>query len=405
MPPEARKNVGRYRDRQTVFALYRPSVMEIATILRAARERAGVDHPLDAHTLEGLETFVASVNREAGLSGAGEQGLSGLITAALTNRLRVEDYLLQHPELTERPVEKPMFVFGLPRTGTTLTINLLNEDPARRCLLHWEVLNSVPPPGAGELHTDPRCLETQARIDRTLQQSPESAAIHHEDADSPTECQLSMVQTMCSQVLEAIVHVPGYRRWFLDTRYLPAFRYHKRLLQLLQANTSGRWTLKNPWHPLFLEDLTAVYPDARLVMNHRDPVDMMGSACSLIHHVRSRYTDSPDKAMIAETLLDTFDTMIARTLDYRAKHGEDAIYDLHYDALMADPVGEMKKLYEHFDEPFTEQAEQAMRAFQANNPKGKHGRHTYSLEEYGLTKDQVREHFREYCEQFGIYTG
>lgn len=376
--------------------------MEVAAILQTARAVAGVDYSLDEHTLEGLEIFVASANREAQLSAVGEQGLSGLLIGALANRLRVEDYLSKHPELLDHPVEKPMFVFGLPRTGTTMTINLLNEDPARRCFLNWEAMNSVPPPKAGEWRSDPRYLETQARIDKTLQQSPEFSAIHHEDADSPTECQLSMIQAMCSQVLEALVHVPSYRRWFLDTSYLPAFQYHKRLLQLLQSQAPGRWTLKNPWHPLFLDDLKAVYPDAQLVMNHRDPVDMMGSACSMIYHVRARFSDHVDKKLIAETLLDSFDTMIARTLDYRAKHGADSIYDLHYGALMSDPIGEMKQLYDRFGEPFTAAAEQAMLAFQANNPQGKHGRHNYSLEEYGLTKKQIREHFRSYCEQFDI---
>ena len=376
--------------------------MQAETLIQAARQHAGVDAALDQHTIQGLEAFVDAANREADLSPDGEQRIAGLVVGALANRLRVENYLSKHPELLEKPVEKPMFVFGLPRTGTTLTINLLNKDPARRCFLRWEAFNSVPPPKAGRMYSDPRFIEEQARIDEAARQAPEMSAIHHEDADSPSECQMSMLQAMCSQVLEALVHVPSYREWYLDTSYVSTFQYHKRLLQLLQSESPGRWTLKNPWHPLFLEDLMTVYPDAQLVMNHRDPVDVMGSSCSMLDRVRSPYVEKVNKELIAETLLDTFDIMIQRTLTFREEHGEDSIYDLQYVDLLANPIGEMKKLYQHFDEPFTGEAEQAMEDFQARNPKGKHGSHSYSLEEFGLTREQVRQHFRPYCERFGI---
>ena len=328
--------------------------------------------------------------------------MEGIIVSTLANRLRVENYLAQYPELLARPIDRPMFVFGLPRTGTTLAINLLNEDPARRCFLRWEAFNSVPPPKAGELSTDPRCLAEQAKLDMSLKYMPHISAIHHEDADSPTECQFAMAPSFCAQYFEAVAEIPSYGKWFLQADYLPAFRYHKRLLQLLQSEAPGRWTLKNPWHPLFLNELTTVYPDAQLVMTHRDPVDVVGSACSLIKHVRPMFSDRVDPENIAKTMLNTFDKMIERTLAYLQRHGPDSIYHLHYDALMRDPIGEIRKLYAHFDEPFTLAAEAAMTAFLASNPQGKHGRHAYSLEEFGLTKEQVREHFRDYCERFGI---
>lgn len=376
--------------------------MKATEIINASQEYAQLQTPFSDDVMEGLTVYVDALNTEANLSEMGAQRMAGLMTVALANRLKVDNYLQKHPELLSTPVEKPMFVFGLPRTGTTITINLLNEDPARRCYIRWEAFNSVPPPKSGEFRSDPRYVAEQATIDKIVEQSPETAAMHHEDADSPTECQMSMAQTMCSQVYDALAHVPSYGKWLLETSYIPAFTYHKRLLQLLQSEAPGKWTLKNPWHPLFLKDLITVYPDAQLVMNHRDPVDVMGSACSLIRQVRSGYTDQVDNEIVAQTLLSTFDTMIQRTLEHKARHGEDSIYDLHYGTLMGDPIGEMKKLYAHFDEPFTAEAETAMLAFLAKNPKGKHGSHKYSLEEFGLTKAVVREHFRDYCERFDI---
>jgi hypothetical protein len=375
-------------------------MMEVTQLIAAARAQTGLNDLGDDAILEGLNVLVDALNSEANLSEAGYQRMQGTLVSTLANRLRIEGHLAKNPELLERPIEKPMFVFGLPRTGTTLVINLLNEDPARRCFLRWESLDSVPPPKAAEFTTDPRYLAEQAKLDMVVKHAPHIAAIHYEDADSPTECQFAMSPSFCAQVYEASVEIPSYRKWFLETSYLPAFRYHKRLLQHLQADAPGRWTLKNPWHPLFLNDLTTVYPDAQLVMTHRDPAEVVASACSLIRAVRPMYSDKVDLGYIAETMIDTFDKMIERALAYKEKHGWDSIYDLQYVDVMRDPIDALKKVYDHFDEPMTAEAEQAMTAFLARNPKGKHGKHDYSLEEFGLTKAGVRAHFRDYCERF-----
>jgi hypothetical protein len=376
--------------------------MDVSTLIAAAERHAGLSDLGDTSILVGLHKLVDALDTEANLTETGRKRFETNIVNILVNRLRVEDYLAKHPELLQRPVDRPMFVFGLPRTGTTLTINLLHADPARRSLLRWEALDSVPPPKAGELSTDPRCLKEQARLDMSVKLAPHISAMHHEDADSPTECQFAMAPSFCAQYYEANAHIPSYRKWFLETSYLPAFRYHRRLLQLLQSEARGRWTLKNPWHALFLDDLTEIYPDAQFVMTHRDPVEVLGSACSLIKHVRLMFSDNVDTLAIGASMVDIFDRMIEGALAYKKSHGSDSIYNLQYAALMRDPIGEVKKLYAHFGEPFTADAHSRMTAYLGNNAQGKHGQHTYSLEEYGLTKEQVREHFREYCREFAI---
>jgi hypothetical protein len=376
--------------------------MRVEDIIEKARAATGLSDMGDPAALTGLELLVKSSVEEARLSAAGAQRWEGTLLATLINRLRIVDYLNQHPELLERPVNAPMFVFGLPRTGTTLVINLLNADPARRCLLRWEALNSAPPAAAGALHSDPRYVAEQAKLDATIKYMPHIAAIHYEDADSPTECQYAMGLSFCAQIYESTVNIPSYRNWFNNTSYLPAFKFHKQLLQLLQTENGGRWTLKNPWHPLFLNDLTAVYPDAQLVMTHRDPVEVVGSACSLIRHVRPMFSDEVDLPEIAAQMVDTFDLMIARQNAFRDVHGENSIHDLRYKDLMADPIGEMRKVYAHFDEELTQEAEAAMRKLLAEAPKGKHGKHEYSLEEFGLTAAGVRAHFKDYCDRYEI---
>jgi len=379
--------------------------MQVQQIIGAARAATGLEDFGDPNALDALERLVKASNEEARLSPAGAQRWMGNLVGIAINRLKIVDYLKKHPELLERPVEKPMFVFGLPRTGTTLTINLLSADPGRRCLLRWEALNPVPPAKKGELSTDLRCGAERQKLNLALSFAPEIAAAHFEEADSPSECQYAMQLSFCAQIFDSTLHIPSYSRWFLyEADYLPAFRFHKQLLQLLQENNGGRWTLKNPWHPLFLDALREVYPDAQLVMTHRDPAEVVGSACSLLRHVRPMFTDSMSKEEIAALLLETFDLMIARQNAYRDKHGADSIYDIQYAEQLRDPIGTMRKVYERFDTPFTTEVESSMTRLLNDNPQGKHGKHVYTLEEFGLTKEGVRQRYKDYIERFRIPT-
>ncbi len=294
-------------------------------------------------------------------------------------------------------------MFGLPRTGTTMLVGLLAADPARRCFLNWEWGEPMPPAMPEELHAGRRYEEAKARGEMALKYAAHIAAIHFEEADSPSECQFLMTPSFAAQVYEAQADIPSYRHWFLhEADYLPAFRFHKRMLQALQHHVGGRWTLKNPWHPLFLDALTTVYPDAQLVMTHRDPAEVVGSCCSLIKYVRQMYSDDVDLKGIGESFMEIFEIMIARANAFKAKHGADSIFDVQYADTMRDPIATVRRIYERFDEPLTPEAEAAMQAYLANNQQGKHGKHTYDLAEYGLSKAGVRARFKDYIEQYAI---
>ncbi len=373
------------------------------SLLAQAKEQTGLDDFGELPFRDALEKLVTSTTSEANLHERGAATFAGSLVGYLSNRLKIVDYLKRNPELLERPVEKSMFVFGLPRTGTTLTINLLASDPERRAYTRWEALNSVPPAPASDYENDPRFIAEKQRIEMSIKYMPHLSAIHHEDADSPSECQFAMALSFCSQVFDSMLDIPSYHQWFLhEADYEPAFRFQKMQFQVMQANTGGRWTLKNPWHPLYLDALTKVYPDAQLVMTHRDPLQVVGSACSLCATVRPIYSETVDGRRIADTLMDTFDAMISRQAEYRAKHGDDAIFDIDYAEQVADPIGQMKKLYAHFDEPFTEDTEAAMTACMTENPKGKFGKHSYTLEQFGVTEDEVKERYKDYREQYGF---
>lgn len=371
-------------------------------LLAAANTQTGLSDFGDPSFHEGLDVLLNALNIEAKLTEAASGRVGGSIVATLANRLQVEAYLKANPELLHAPVEKPTFVFGLPRTGTTLAINLLTADPARRSFMRWEAFASAPPAAGGKLRSDPRFHAEQAKLDLSLKYVPHISAMHHEDADSSCECQFAMSPTFCSQVYDSQYHIPSYSDWFLSADYRPAFRYHKRLMQLLQQHNKGHWTFKNPWHPLYLDALTDIYPDAQLVMTHRDPADVVASACSLVYAVRKLFSDEVDPKAVAAVSLKTFDAMIERTMAYEAKHGAGSIHHVQYRELTADPIGEVEKLYAKFGEPLTDAARTSMQAMLDSNPQGKHGKHEYALEDYGLTRKGVYAHFGDYIERFGI---
>jgi hypothetical protein len=377
-------------------------MLNSATLIATATKNTGLSDFGDPSFREGLDVLVKALNTEAKLTETGAGRVGGSIIATLSNRLQVEAYLKAHPELLEAPIDKPTFVFGLPRTGTTLAINLLAADPARRSFLRWEAFATAPPADKGALRSDPRYHAEQARLDMSLKYVPHISAMHHEDADSSCECQFAMSPTFCAQVYESQYYIPSYSDWFLKADYRPTFRYHKRLMQLLQQNNKGHWTFKNPWHPLYLDALTEIYPDAQLVMTHRDPADVVASACSLKYAVRKLYSDDVDPLAVADVSLKTFDAMIARTIAYEAKNGAGAIHHIHYKSLTADPLGEMEKLYAHFGTSFSDAAKLSMQKMLDSNPQGKHGKHEYALEDYGLTRTAVYARFADYIQRFNI---
>lgn len=377
--------------------------MTVEEIIAAAGARTGLADIGDPAALDGLQRLLEAYAEEARFTERGAQMAYNDLVDCMAARMKIEAWLKTHPEQLETPVEKPLFVFGLPRTGTTLMINLLASDPASRSFLRWEIYDGIPPARPEELRAGPRYEAQQAKCEMALQHMPHIAAIHMEFADSPTECQFLMTPSFCAQVFEAQADIPSYRHWFLhEADYAHVFRFHKRTLQALQTYSGGRWTLKNPWHPLFLDALTEVYPDARLVMTHRDPADVVGSCCSLIKYVRQIYSEQIDYRGIGRSFIDTFQLMIDRSEAYRAKHGADSIHDVQYADTLRDPLETVRGIYAAFGETLTPEAEAAMRAFMAANPKGKHGKHEYDLAEYGLTREGVHERFASYIDRYRI---
>lgn len=370
-------------------------------LVEAAMKSTGLDTFDSNSWREGLDILLADANA-TGLSEGGHARMQGSVVEMLGNRLKVTDYLAKRPELLDRPVEKPVFVFGIPRTGTTLLSNLLACDPARRSPLTWEIDEPVPPATTATLKSDPRAQAKLAQEKAMLAARPEMGKYYRNSAVYPNECIFFMAHDFKALALESRGKLPNYRDWLFQTDMTSAYEYHKKFLQLLQADAPGTWNLKMPSHSLWLDTIKSVYPDARFVWTHRDPLTALGSFCSIISMAHMGFMGRVDAEWIAENMSYQAQLHADRIMDYREANGADSMVDVHYAELVADPIGSMRKLYADLGDDFTPEAEAAMQAWLDDNPQGKFGKHEYALEKYGLSVDGARAKFDRYLSAYDI---
>lgn len=370
-------------------------------LIEEAQKQTGLTRFDSDSFREGLDVLLADVNASDRPDNLVAR-FRGDLVKLLAGRLKTTDYLASHPTLLEQPVEKPVFVFGIPRTGTTLLSNLLACDPARRSPLTWEIDDPVPPPQAAALKNDPRALARLAQEEAMLKARPEMGKYYRNSAIYPNECIFFMAHDFKALALESRGKLPGYRDWLFSTDMSSAYRYHKRFLQLLQAEAPGVWNLKMPSHALWLETLLSVYPDARLVWTHRDPFTAMGSFCSIISLAHLGYLGEVDADWLRENCTYQAQLHADRIMDARAKLGEERIIDVHYADLVSRPLETMKKLYVSLGDSFTAEAERAMQAWLDDNPQNKFGKHEYDLAKWGLSVAQLTPHFERYLSRYDV---
>ncbi len=370
-------------------------------LIEEARQATGLDTFDSDSFREGLDVYLADINAGQPPEGAIERVRQNTVQI-LANRLKTTDYLDRHPELLERPVERPVFVFGMPRTGTTLLSNLLAADPARRSPLTWEIDEPVPPATSATLRTDPRALARLEMEKKMLEANPAMGKYYRSSAIYPNECVFFMAHDFKTLMLESRCKTLHYRDWLFQTDMTSAYRYHKRFLQVLQSGAPGNWNLKMPSHALWLETLLAVYPDARLVWTHRDPYTALGSFCSIIALSHQAFTQGVTPEWIGDNCLWQAEQHANRIMDFRDKFGEDRIVDMHYAELTANPMDSMRKLYAALGDEFTGQAEQGMQSWLDDNPQGKFGLHEYKLAQYGLGVERAAPVFERYLDRYEV---
>ncbi len=327
------------------------------------------------------------------------------ITKILAMRLRMAEDDRNHPEIAAQDVGSPLIVCGLPRTGTTITYDLLCLDPAARAPTEWEWYIPWPAPEKATFHSDPRIGQVQAIYENWLAHAPQLRDIQRMDCTQPGECNHGMMMHFASTNFPAELGVPDFAKWLLGTVAEGQYRTHKRLLQQFQwKGPQGRWTLKSPQHLFDLPGLVEAYPGAMLVWTHRDPVLTFSSLSSMIAAFLAAVGADKDLKAVGRSVFETWSEGLERGLKARDVRPDIAgrIIDLGHSEVVADPMGSIRRIYNRFDLPFTPGHETRITQFLAQNSAAQRlGRHKHSAEQFGIDPAEVRERLAPYYQRFG----
>jgi hypothetical protein len=376
--------------------------LSLESLLAEARAQARLDDFGDPRFREGLGVLLETYEGAADLSPAGRKRTRRRLVQLLATRLRVEEAWKRHPEVREIEIRRPVYLTGLPRTGTSALFNLLAADAHHRPLLLWEGLFPDPleglPPGA----PDPRREALRKLNERDRQKNPDFDKVHYVTVDMPEECVLLTAHTFCDAQMGIEPLMEPYASWFQRQDLRPAYRYYADLLRLLQWQRPGeRWLLKSPAHLWALDVLNEMFPDVCILWTHRNPLEMMGSYCSMMAMLMAIRV-SFDPKQLGPTVLEYLARSLERGLAARDRLEPARFLDVDYRAFVADPLATVRGSYRHFGLELGPQEEASLSAWAASHPQGKHGAHRYSLEEYGLSAEAVRERLGFYLDRFDV---
>jgi hypothetical protein len=374
--------------------------LRVVDLIEAAKRRCGLDDFGGGDFFEGLSRLLDSCHRESRLNLIGKIALRTDLTRILCSRLLMQRDRELYPAVARQEIREPLFIVGLPRSGTTLLHMLLAADPDHRAPLTWEVMTPSPPTRDSE----------KRRIQRAMQScnclnwlAPTFRHVHAVGAELPQECVGLMTPTFMSDQFDTMYYVPSYRAWFFRQDLLPAYQYHRRFLQHLQVRQSApRWVLKAPTHMFALPTLLSVYPDALFVQTHRAPLDAMASVASLITILRRVFSDAVDPFIVCREAIQYWSETLDRFLQERDRLAECRVCDVNYIEIRRDPVAAVRRIYEHFGWLLSAEAEQRMRLVLASQPQEQYGRHRYNLSGFGIREAEGAAAFTAYCDRFGL---
>lgn len=377
-------------------------------VLRDAKRKVGLFDFGDERFMEPLEILIDSINREAELNPVGRMIIRGRIVGVLTNKLVAQDTITAHPEILDIPIEAPIVIGGLARTGTTMLHRLIAQDVAIRSLTSWEAINPAPhnrrEAGKGE---DPRVAQAAKAAKGLKYMSPGFFAIHPAEPDAPEEEVILLEQAFLTTTPEAMMRVPTYSKWLEQQDHVPAYQALRRMMQYLQWQRPGagvptRWVLKTPHHQEYFDPLLEVFPDATIVHTHRDPLKTSPSLFSMITHLQMIFSDEVDPNQVATHWLGKIENMARRTMATRDRVGDRGFIDVSYYDMIKDPISEVERVYRAAGMELDDDARSAMEASRKVNKQHRYGRHKYSLEDFGMTRDEVEPRVAEYRARFNV---
>ncbi len=377
------------------------STLDADALVDAAIAETGLSDFGEGPWHDGLDVLVESLNADAGLNELGTITWQNMIGNLLRNRLRVEDTYRRHPEIDVEEVPAPIWIVGIPRTGTTALSSLLTQDPALRALRSWEATSPCPPPELATQHHDRRIEAAQDQVDMMLQIEPALDTMHEIEPEGPTENHDLHGMTFRTHAFHGLARVTSYQEWWERQDLTPAFEYQRRTAKLLQWRCPpNRWHFKSPPDLYALQVIRAVFPGARIVWTHREPAAAIASISSFEAHLWRMGSDGVAFTDVGPPVLEVWQEATRRAIRVRESFDDDAILDVSFREFRSDQMGVVERLYDWLGSDLTGGTRARMDRWLHDHPAGKHGKHRYTLEQFGLEERQVAEAMKHYTERF-----
>jgi len=372
----------------------------------AARRQAGFDNFGSPFYRTPLQKLCECYRDDSDLTFIGRLFCHGTLLHLLTNRLLIQKELQANPAIAQENVRRPLFVLGLPRTGTTFLFNLLSQDPACRPLMYWESMRPAPSPRPETYQSDSRLTLARRHVRRLKRALPDLEGIHPFDADHAEECVGLLMNSFFSPFFGG--HIPSFRQWYYgasDAEVMQVYAEHRTQLQILQRHVKGdHWILKCPTHCFAIGEVLKTSPDAAVVMTHRDLSRCVPSLCSLLYVYYQLCYPTIDRGEIGRVSAEIAEQLLNRSMRSRDQvdPAGERVLDIDYSETTRDPLGTVERIYRRFGYDFTPEFEARVKKYLAEDTHAKGPRHTYTLEEFGLTPEDLNNRFGAYTARFHL---
>lgn len=367
------------------------------SLMQAAKAKA------TPSALEGLKQLLASIRAESELSLFGRLALRWDLIRLLRNAQLIEDAHVANPALAAAPIRAPLFILGLPRSGTSFLHDLMAQDAGNQVPRNWQMIYPAPRPPDFSPKKDKRVRTVDRQLDLFNNLAPGFRQLHPIYADSPQECSEITAHVFQSLRFDSTHRVPSYFNWLEAYGHDDAFVFHKKFLQFLQNGKAERWVLKCPDHTFTLDAILRVYPDARFVILHRDPIAVLGSVAHLTQVLRQPFLRNIDAGEIGAQVASRWiqGANLLLQFDQHAGVPESRKFHMQYEDFTASPLAAIQRVYAYFNEELTDSAMRAMEDQIKAKPRGGYGRHApYRLENFKLNAAALQNGFMPYIQHY-----
>lgn len=383
-------------------------MLNIESLMEAASQTcAGLNDFGDPQFLDAAQVLTSAFNDQGGLSKRGFAMWESRFTEVLKNRLRIEDYFRRHPEIADETLPAPIIIVGLPRTGTTLLQRVLGCDKRLYPMLAWETRFPAPMVAPDTPGPDPRIAIAVKMTDAMIKANPDLLAIHPLSATEPDEEGILLEHSFQS-FFDSYADIPDYTAWMWQTDQRPAYEYLKRLLQFIQwqkrhrGEAAQHWVLKTPHHLRQMATLFEVFPDARIIQTHRDPLKTIPSIASFAFNMWKLGMEHPNPKRAGKQWSDIWARGMRETLEVRDRVGNTRFHDVQFADTVSQPEAVLEGIYAYLKMAFPADTRQSMTRYLDDNRRERRPLHEYSLDVYGLSERQIASDFEEYRARFVI---